>query len=318
MYKVAVIYTGSLRTIRKTMQYFKKNVLLHSNVHVFACVQNDTTLMASQQESWIRSELGDHLKNIEWFNLAIHSDWVKHRDYLIDNMNIEEHRSKYLKNSGSMIEYYQLQLAYIKMVYFERTNGKYDYIIRLRTDTIFAKPIDFHWLHWSDSDVESRLTRIKQELVESNIEADTMQYFMNTILSDTIIPNIYNITGKMIQGHCATCATCATNATSLNNYIKKGSYILTFRNNLLYIIRRDLFYTIPCIGSMYGYFDMNHSYWWNSESQFEAMCHHSNITIYDYSTTFDEKSLYSYDEKRYFDLDYNIMNPFMIYCVVRH
>lgn len=70
-------------------------------------------------------------------------------------MNIADHWRVYIKNSGSMIEYYQLYLAYLKMCNYEGTNNfKYEYIIRSRTDTIFTKPVDFHWLNWSDSDVE--------------------------------------------------------------------------------------------------------------------------------------------------------------------
>jgi hypothetical protein len=169
--KVAVIYTGALRTIRKTMRYFKQNVLLNPDVHVFACVQNDTPQLASEQESWISNELGDNLKHIEWFSLSVHNNWVEMRNQLLESMNICDNTRNYLKSSGSMIEYYQLQLAYIKMMKFERQyDFKYDYIIRARTDTIYAKPIDFHWLNWTDNDVQIRVEKIKNELVESNIE----------------------------------------------------------------------------------------------------------------------------------------------------
>lgn len=313
------MYTGSLRTIKKAMPFFKKNVLLNADVHVFACVQNDTVLLDSEHESWLYSELGDHLKSVEWFNLGIHSDWVAHRDYLLSTMNINEHTSNYLKNSGSMIEYYQMQLAYIKMVHFERRNAKYDYIIRVRTDTIYAKPIDFHWLHWTDSEVDLRVEQIKQELVKYNIELsdyNIVHYFMTTIISDTLIPNMSNITSKTTSVNSIN----YTDGKKLNDYIKNGSYILTLRKNLLYIVKRDLFYTIPSLGSMYG---LMHGpepdgYWWNSESQFEALCYRSNITIHDYSTVFDENSLYNYDEKIYFDLDYNILNHYMLYCIIRN
>jgi hypothetical protein len=318
--KVAVIYTGALRTIKKTMRYFKQNVLLNSDVHVFACVQNDTKQMASEMESWIKNEMGCHLKCIEWFSLASQSNWVQHRDFLLGNMNISNHIRDYLKNSGSIIEYYQLQLAYIKMSQFEHQHGfKYDYIIRARTDTLYAKPIDFHWLNWADSEVETRLQRIKSELIDSNIEpsnSNIINYFMNTIVSDTIIDHIYNIKCRTIQNR-----DTLPDITSFNNYIKNGSYILTMRKNLLYIIRRDLFYTLPSLGTFYGYqqyYNSEPGFWWNAESQFEAMCYNSNITIHDYSSEYDENSLYNYNEKRYFDLDYNILNPYMLYCLVRN
>ena len=307
--KVAVIFTGALRTIKKTMKYFKKNV---ENVDVFACLQNDTNILDSEYELWIKSELGDHLKSITWF--SIDDDFIKHRDKIINNMNISSSVSNYLKNSGSIIEYYQLQLAYMNMVSYER-NNKYDYIIRLRTDTVFGKPIDFHWLHWTDSEVHLRVEKIKQELVESHIEVNDyniVNYFMNTIISDSIIPNIYNIKANIIQrGVLPT-------ISDLNNYIKNGSYILTLRKNLLYIVKRDLFYTVPFIGTMYGSHHGSNDHWWDSESQFQAVCYNSGLTIYDYYYNYDDNSLYNYNEYNYFDLNYDILNPYMLYCIVRY
>jgi len=314
--KVAIIYTGALRTIKKTIQYFIKNVLLHSDVNVFACIENDTNI--PDMESWLNDELGDHLKSLEWFSKNSH--WIEHRDYLLENMNIHEQTMNYLKNSGSMIEYYQLYRANIKMINFERKyNFKYDYVIRVRTDTIFAKPIDFHWLHWSEQEVESRVNIIRQELIKSNIELsdyNIINYFMNTIISDDIIPNIPNILGKTYQNR-----DVLPNIANLNEYIKNGSYILTIRRNLLYIIRRDLFYTIPCIGLSYGYMTFHGSendYWWNAESQLEAILYNSNITAHDYNSKFDDNSLYNYSENKYFDLNYNIINTHMLYCLVRY
>lgn len=318
--RVAVIFTGALRTIKKTMRHFKKNVLLNSDVHIFACVQNDTQQLASQMESWIRSEMGEHLKSIEWFSLSSHYNWNESRNMLLNNMNISNNIREYLKNSGSMIEYYQLQLAYIKMTLFENQHlFKYDYIIRARTDTIYAKPIDFHWLNWSESDVQNRINIIKNELVISNIEIsdiNIINYFMSTIISDSIIPNIYKLKSRIILNRDPI-----PTIDTLHDYIKNGSYILTMRKNLLYIIRRDLFNTIPSLGTFYGYqqyYNSEPGFWWNAESQFEAICYNSNITIYDYSTEFDEESLYSYETKKYFDLDNNILNPMMMYCIVRN
>ena len=313
--KVAIIFTGALRTIKKTMKFFVKNLLLHSDVHVFACVQNDTNIENSEYEAWLYSELGDHLKCVEWFYM--NSNLINHRDNTLNNMNINNNVIHYLQNSGSMIEYYQLQIAYTKMMNFERKHSKYDYIVRVRTDTIFAKPIDFHWLNWSDKEVESRVERIKQELINSNIELsdyNIINYFMKTIISDDIISNI-PILGDIIKNRDKLPDIC-----SLNDYIKNGSYILTLRKNLLYIIRRDLFYVIPFLGTIYGYIEYHGSddYWWNAESQFQSICYNSNITLYDYNTVFDDSSLYNYDEKKYFDSEYNIINPYMLYCLVRN
>ena len=318
--KVAVLFTGALRTIKKTIKYFKENVLLNENIHVFACVQNDTNISDTECDDWIRDEIGNNLKSIEWFNIISHQHWVQHRDYLLSNMVIDDNIKYYLKNSGSMIEYYQLQLAYIKMMNYEFSqNIKYDYIIRLRTDTIFAKPVDFHWLNWNDNEVNDRVEKIKNTLIENNIElsqTNIITYFMQTLLSDDIINNISNITGQFYKNR-----DILIDFENLNNYIKKGSYILTFRKNLLYIVKREYFYLIPSIGTFYGFINSDiteSNYRWNAENQFQSACFNSNLSIYDYTTLFDENSLYKYNENTYFDKDYKIINPYMVYCIIRY
>ena len=310
----AVILTGALRTIKKTMRYFKQNVLF-SDVHVFACVQNDSNISNTEYEEWLYSELGDHLKSVEWFVPDL--KWVHIRDGLLSHMNVSEHTINYLRNGGSMIEYYQLQRAYMKMAEYEK-HGKYDYVIRARTDTIYAKPVDFHWLHWSEEDVAARIETIKTQMILSNMEVKDekiINYFMNTILSDDIIPNISNIECTVIKNRDTF------DISSLHDYIKNGSYLIALRKNLLYIVKRDLFYVIPCLGTMYGFMKYHGSdpnYWWNAENQFDAICYHANITLYQSSTLLDANSVCDYHEKRYFDSDYNIINPYITYCLVRN
>ena len=318
--KVAVIFTGALRTIKKTIRYFKQNVLLNPDVNVFACIQNDTETPNEEWDQWLRQEMGDHLKHTQWFSLSDHSDWLSLRDKSLSNLTIDEGWKNYIKNSGSIIEYYQMNLAYLKMCHYESDHSKYDYIIRTRTDTIFAKPIDFHWLNWSDEQVEQRVKRINEELTLSEIELtpeNTLKYFMSTIISDSLISNIHNVISRYIPNQTSP---IPLSPSDLNNYIKNGLYILVIRANNLYIIRRNLFNFIPSLPYMYGFLrsPYNDNYWFNSENQFQAACYFSNLALFDYNTLFEDKSLYEYDEKRYFDLDFNAINPYMLYCLVRN
>jgi hypothetical protein len=318
--KTAVILTGALRTIKKTIKYFKQNVLVNPNVDVFACIQNDTSTSNAEWETWIRSEIGPHLKNITWFSLSEHQEWVYFRDKLLAHMHLNDGWKDYLKNSGSMIEHYQMYLSYLEMCRFEAFNGHYSYIVRCRTDTIFGKPIDFHWINWSITDVENRMSQINLELHRAGKDIthlNTFTYFMNTILSDSIIPNISNIVSEYLP---AKHTTIPRNPSELHSYIKNGEYILTYRVNLLYIVNRDLFKVVPGLPFLYLFVNSPHNteYWFNSEEQFQAMCYQSNLTIFNYSTDYDGKSLYEYDENRYFDENYNLINPYLVYCLVRH
>ena len=317
--KVAVLFTGALRTIKKTMRYFKQNVLLNQDVDVFACLQNDTSMSNSEWESWIREEMGDHLKLITWFSPDDHQDWISLRDKLISHLNLIEHWKNYIKNSGSIIEYYQLYLSYLKMCSYEDTHQRYKYIIRVRTDTIFAQPVDFHWINWSDSEVEERIQKINNELTLSNIEVtpkNTLTYFMTTLISDKLIPNMQNITTRYIPNQYGV---IPSSVTELNQYVKTGAYILVIRANNLYVVSREFFNLIPTLSFMYGFLKSPHNdeYWYNAENQFQSACYFSGLAVFDYNTLFEDKSLYEYDEKRYFDLNFNIMNPAMLYCLVR-
>jgi hypothetical protein len=319
--KVAIMLTGALRTIKKTMRYFKQNLLLNSEVDVFACIQNDTSISNEEWNTWLKQEIGANLKVVEWFNPQTHSFWLQHRDYILQYLHVHDGYKNYLKSSGSMIEYFQLQIAYMHMITFERCNGfRYDYIIRARTDTVYGKPVDFHWLNWSQTEVMDRVEKIRNMLLYKNKDAsddNVLTNFMNTILSDDIIPNIENLNGGSIPYNNGA----LPKIDELTEYIKTGRYILTFRSNLLYIIKREYFYLIPSLGTFYGfqdYYKSESGFWWNAETQFLAACHNSNLTIFNYNTVFDDKSLYEYDEKRYFDENFNILNPYMIFCIVRN
>ena len=330
--KVAIILTGALRTIKKTIPYFKKHLLLQPT-DIYICVQNDTQESEETWNAWFKEELGKEelgkeelckkdidIKSITWFSLYTYKDWVGHRELLLQNMRIDQTWKDYLRRSGSMIEYFQLQLAYMKMTDYEHYNRfEYDYLIRARTDSIYTKPIDFHWLHWTPSDVAERVGIVKKELRLSKISEELLfPYFMSTIVSDDVIPNIQYIHAGYYpyQGFVDP-----LDLLSLHTYIKEGRYILTFRKNNLYIVRRNLFHLIPSLGTMYGQFKSLYSdqWWFNAEGQFTSVCYHAMLNTHDYNTDFEDRSVEAvgWNEADFFDCDFNCVNPRMLYCMVR-
>ena len=79
---------------------------------------------------------------------------------------------------------------------------------------------------------------------------------------------------------------------------------------------------IPTLGSMYGFLRSPHSdnYWFNAEGQFRDACYYACLTVFDYSTLFEERSLEyagAWKEEDFFDLEGNVLHPAMLYCVVR-
>lgn len=312
--KVAVLFTGALRTIRKTLPFLKQNVLLNKETVMFACCQNDSDVPDTEWEQWLAEEIGTALLSFQWFQPS-DPHWLSTRDRQLANMAIGASTQHYLQTSGSMIEYYQLQTAYTAMCAHEFTSHtKYEYVVRVRTDTIFAHPIDFHWLQWTEEEIAQRLDSIRAQQPDAT-DSRLLQYFMTSVIADDTIDNLANFTGCCHLGRSPEPAL-----SELREYLLRGSYILTFRKNLLYIARRDLFYCIPALGSLYGLFTSPHTlphFRWNAESQFQAACYHSNVAIFDYCTPLEDQSLYMYDEQRYFDTDFKIHNLLILFCLVR-
>jgi hypothetical protein len=59
-------------------------------------------------------------------------------------MILDERWKHYLRTSGSMIEYYQLYLAYQALEKYEIEHSmKYDFVLRFRTDTVLKDIICF-------------------------------------------------------------------------------------------------------------------------------------------------------------------------------
>ena len=106
--KIAILYTGETRTIDSTIQLFKNNVLLNNNYHVFAVLQSNNIDL---HDKIIKETIGDNIKNIHWFDKN-NEEWLHIKEKQLNKMNIDECWKYYLSNSGSMIEYYQMYLAY--------------------------------------------------------------------------------------------------------------------------------------------------------------------------------------------------------------
>jgi hypothetical protein len=337
----AIILSGALRTIRKTMRFFKRNVLCVVDRHevaVFACVQNDTQESDAVWTEWLHREIGPCLLDVTWFSLDRFPGWVAQRDLCLEHIRLDEGWKGYLKKSGSMIEYYQLQLAYMKMCQTEAKGGfRYDYVVRARTDSIYVKPVDFHWLDWSEEEIAIRWKAIEEELQADRVgESKTEQkevspqevfkYFMCTLWSDTAIPNLPFIMTEHVPCPTESMAYLESlgfpTPAGIRRYLHEGRYILTIRKNNLYVIRRDLFHFVPTLGTMYGFLRSPHSdaWWFNAEGQFRDACYYSCVSVFEYSSEFEERSLAypsQWVEADFFDLAGEVIHPRMVYCVVR-
>ena len=317
--RTVVILTGQLRTIRKTMRFLKRNVVT-GHQDVFACLQNDTQESEESWETWLRQEIPT-FKRIIWFSNERCPEWIPIRTRLVESMAISNLWKDYLKTSGSMIEYYQLYLAYHAMEHDEQRHGRYDQLVRMRTDSIFCKPIDFHWLDWTVSDIASRWNEITKRLEQQISEVThsrVFHTFMGTLLSDDLLTNIPSLLLRTLPHEGAV---IPNTMEEMHEYLHRGRYLIGVRTNNLYVVRRDLFHLIPALGTMYGLFRGPHedAYWFNAECQYINACYHSCVTVHTYSTLLEEHSLVYASQWREEDffVEGEPRYPEMLYCVVR-
>jgi hypothetical protein len=321
--KVAIIYTGLVRTIEKTMQYLRQNVLLDENRHVFAVLQSDNI---EYYDKFAKESIGENLKSIEWLDNN-DAAWINTREQLLLNIPIDESWKHYLRTSGSMIEYYQMYLAYQAIEKKEtEENFQYDYILRTRCDIIFADPIYFNWEdYYSRERIKEFLEEIKNfGNFDSIMSGEVLTIFMNSFYNKKRMfccESIYSLNYLYFDYNNLLKANTEDELLdALRNYLLDGKYIITIRENLVYFIKRKWFSNIPQLGITYGSHIMsNNSYWFNSESQLKQTCIESGLDVFDSTTLLEGKSLYDYCAPDYFDKNGKLIQSNDFFCFIcRH
>jgi len=326
--RIAILYTGEFRTCETTLPYMKQNILLNDEVDVFATIQHSDS---EYSERVIKTHLGSHLKQLIHFNKTDET-WNLLQDDLLHKMAIHPQTHYYLKNSGSMIEYYQAFLSFNAVMNYEALNNfQYDYIVRLRTDVIYTQPLNFNFLNMTVEDIIDNFKLIQGITQEpALLTFKNLAYFFNNLLGENqhIKKNRIGATTANLDIHTnseqlkqlldaigiANEQTLWTNSIwtntiwtntiweSIRHYINKGKYIITLRKNVFYVIKREFYQDIMHLGLTYGsYTNPDNAYWWNAESQLQEICKVNNISIFDSTTLLEDKSLYEYNYATYFN-----------------
>ena len=320
--KIAILYTGEFRTIEKTIELFKQNVLINDNCHVFAVIQNNNNENIDQ---FIQNAVKDNLKT--YINFDKNDDnWINIREKLLNDMNTHENWKNYLRNSGSMIEYYQMYLAYYSMSKYEKENDiEYDFVIRFRTDTVLKDKLNFDWLEHNDDTIRNMLYKIKDKYnFDTIMSTETLNIFFSTFYNEKrldympipdcdITPATLN---KLLNE-----TTEEQFISRLCEYIKNGDYIIGFRVNVIYFIKRQLMDKIHLLGINYGkyvYEKEKNIYWVNAECQLRQTCLQNNIDFYSSVTNLEDISLYSYNKNNYFDETNNLLDDNYSFFIMRN
>lgn len=303
--KIAVFYTGSLRTFESTLDPFINHLLKpnQSNIHVFACLQNDKAKPNAMVASYLEDRLGkDVVKSIEWTDLKdpFYQDWMFRR---VENLPIENIWKDYLKTSGTVLEYTQFYKCFQAMSQQSLFQGwEYDYVVRLRTDVVVAHPIDF-----------------------SNIPVDDFDGLVEWLYPERLKQGHF-VEGPSIKfPSCSEGGAAATAAAAAD--CKK--WILSIRQNVFYILPGSCAHVIADIGLYFGDVRPRNDQereqfprWFDAESQLQLSCLQKGVTVYNSTTEMEVKSLYEYSRANYYDYDayneYLKINPQYMVFIRRH
>jgi hypothetical protein len=308
MLKIAVLYTGELRTIEKTLPYFRQNILNPTGGDVFATLQRQ----GETTKTNIETTLGQNLKSLDWFEREHYNEL---QDSLLHQMEIDSRWKHYLKTSGSMIEYYQLYLSFMKMrEHEEMYNFKYDYVIRLRTDVLVVRPLEFP---------TSLLEQGGERWIKSGKSISKFMssvFSLNRILSNEILEENVNVndpTLAKIGVNSTANSTANSTIEELKEYLDSGDYLITIRKNVFYIGKRGVFDKIVQLGIMYGYWrSPKYENWFDAESQLETICEHYNISIFNSMSRLEGNSLYQYKTENYFNQEGGLLDLPSVFCFI--
>ncbi len=322
----AIIFTGEIRTLKKTISFMKNNLIITGKEYIFATLDSENDRDKKDAEFMMKKWFGNQLISIDWLNSS-RDHFLMNSMYNLTNFIKQDWWKRFLTRGGSMIEYYQMFVSYTKIIEHEMKQGKkYDFIFRCRTDTIFNIPLDYNWLYIKEETIKNRINTIKTILSTNNNEK-IFTIFMSTLLNfgvENLEKKDFEIMYKQDSMEAQLFDPCDYLLTEIiktldcgliKKYICNGRYILTIRKNLMYLCKRDFFHVIPSIGVCYGMVQqIGNKQQFNAESQFRLFCKNSGLSVFNYNNHYDNSSLYEYDEKKFIQ---NGKCLAKMYCIVR-
>ena len=302
--KIAILYTGELRTIKKTIDYFIKNVLNHYDCSIFASIQGTSygqKLDENEYTNFLKDKVGNKLKTLKWIDKE-NRDYINISNNILNNFNfynldqrginylkqkIDYNRVRetesikhYLKTSGTLIEHFQIYQSYISMKEFENENNlRFDYVMRFRTDTILFKKLNLDIFNFSKENFDKKLSLYQSENI-----IDTA----NKIINSYILPDFINQNHKLSE------------IKDVYEYLKKQKFVFVIRANLIYITTRQNMDIISNI--IHEYTQKGEEYhFWNAENQFRSICLRNDIDILNFDNESGQESFYNFDKDTFVD-----------------
>jgi hypothetical protein len=332
--KTAILLIGELRTVDKTIDIIRENIVNNLDCDVF-CVFNGTGREneIEQYEKLINEKLGDKCKSVKKF-LSYDEIYLNYKNLTLNNLKnkLPNNWINYIGNSGCIIQHYQIWLCYKSMVNYEMINNiKYDYVLKFRIDMIWNENFNLNWIYNIEEEIKKRIKIYIENKKEINNE-ELIARVMATIFSDKQIVNMledkvhdyYSEKEEYINKNDVFISKLLNLDKNSDEFIKifkqfilSGRYILTFRKDLIYFTSRNYFTFIASLGLTYcehGFYNNQNTYWFNSESQLSEISKEIGLSYFNYSTNIDDRTLCDHN---YSTEVLNNPDPKLLYSVIR-
>lgn len=180
-FKIAILFTGQIRTLLKTIENFKKNVIepnTQHTLHIYTCLEYPDSSNQFEINQY-KAEV-QHIFDTQFENHLIQPIfWLSSRDEIcrfirdksVETMYISDLWKDYLRNrSGSVTEYYQLYKGYEQIENYEKKeNIKYDLFLRTRCDIFIPQPLEFKNFQFHYLEIIERYLKIKDYFPKASV-----------------------------------------------------------------------------------------------------------------------------------------------------
>ena len=260
--RVAIIFTGRLRTFDKTYHNILHNLVDPNMATTFLFCECDRT--AEQVASDVKTKWGS------FGGVITASERPSEFDNLIDYLlktqpNIQPDKfnasvpPNYIVNSGSILEYYQFSKGYDLMLEYERKHSvRFDIIVRSRLDIVFGNKMNI--LDFFDPSLQ----RTRRAFSDPSIYFESLgNSSIAAIGTHEPAPHVADI--PVAPPH------------DIDKAILSNQYIWTLGHNQVWIGRREAVGQLSFLCYSYGRYNSARPSTFNSESQFTLFCQSRNI-----------------------------------------
>jgi hypothetical protein len=248
--RTAILFTGQKRTLDRVLPLLKQNLLDPNTVTLFFACEGDGIVEAFDGYEVGGADIRSSFRTPE-FELLLEA--------MVDRPGLSEEvfaRSReadglcwtmdYVRQSGSVLQYYQVWKAYCLMLAYERAHSmRFDACVRARLDLSLTEPIS--------------LASFVNERFASELDARTMGSIRIQSTNRVHIPDTYE----------------HPRGTSPTDRI-----VWTLGPEQVWMCRRDLFDVFGPMVFSYGLYDSKTPFSFNSETFFHQTCLHHSIVHY--------------------------------------